>query len=146
VATIKHSGYSASAATVLSTELNSLASAARAISSAIDNTTALDLWDDLELDVTFGTAPTDGSPISIYMIPSIDGTNYVDGDASIAPPANLLVATSTVRAVTTAQKLAFTDVRLRPGKFKYLLENGTNRAFPASGSTLTRRPFNLQES
>src|SRR5687768_8222639 len=92
-------------ATVLSTGLDALASNGKAISAAIDNGTALNMFDDLELAVTFGTGPTAGSVCELYLIPSIDGTNYTDGDASIDPPVTMLVGVFPLRAVTTAQRV-----------------------------------------
>lgn len=134
------------ASSVMTTELNSLAaSTGKAISSAIDNTTNLDLFDDLELAVTFGTAPTAGTVIEVYLLPSIDGgTTYPDGSTSVLPQASLFVGGFAVRAVTTAQVLTLRGVALPPGWYKYLLQNTTNRAFPASGSVLERNPYQLQ--
>lgn len=134
--------------TAMSTELDSLAATTgKAISAAIDNSTALDLFDDLELAVTFGAAPTAGTVVEAYLLPSIDGgTVYPDGSTSVAPQASLFVGGFTVRAVTSAQKLSLRGVALPPGLFKYLLINTTSQAFPASGSTLRRSSYQLQSA
>lgn len=134
--------------TVMSTELNSLgASSGKAISSAIDNSDpmlALDLFDNLELAVDFVTAPTAGTVIEVYLLPSVDGTNYPDGSTSILPQASLYVGGFVVRNDTAAQRMVLRGIPLPPGLFKYLVQNTTNQAFPASGSTLKRNPFQLQ--
>lgn len=132
--------------TAMSTELNSLGSTTgKAISSALDNSSDLDLFDDLELSVTFASAPTAGTIVELYLLASIDGgTSYPDGSTSILPQASLFVAGFAVRAVTTAQKMIVRGVALPPGSFKYLVQNTTNQAFPASGSTLERNPYQLQ--
>ena len=130
--------------TVLSTELNSLAATTgKAISSALDNGTNLDLFDDLELAVDFVTAPTAGTVIELYLLPSVDGTSYPDGDASIVPQASLYVGGFVVRSTTAAQRMVLRGIALPPGLFKYLLQNTTNQAFPASGSTLKRNSYQL---
>jgi hypothetical protein len=141
----KHQTYDASA-NVLTTELNALANAARAISAAIDNTTALNLYDDLEFVVTFGTGPTDGMPVDLYLIPSFDGgTTYGDGDASTAPPQNHYAASFNVRSTTSAQRIVLRDVPI-PGLFyKYVLDNKTGQAFAATGNTLKRRGHRYQD-
>ena len=131
--------------TAMSTELDALAtSTGKAISAAIDNSTNLDLFDDLELAVDFVSAPTAGTVIELYLLPSIDGSVYPDGSASILPQASLFVGGFTVRAVTTAQVMSLRGVALPPGLFKYLVQNTTNQAFPASGSTLRRNPYQLK--
>lgn len=131
--------------TVLSTELNSLAATSgKAISAAIDNSTNLDLFDDLELAVTFGSAPTAGTVVEVYLVISIDGgTNYADGSSTVLPASSSYLGGFAVRAVTTAQRIPIRGVPLPPGSFKYLVQNTTNQAFPASGSTLRRNPYLL---
>lgn len=132
--------------TVMTTELNALAATTgKAISSAIDNGTDLDLFDDLELAVDFVSAPTASTVVELYLLPSIDGgTTYPDGSGSILPQSSLFVGGFAVRAVTTAQVMVVRGVALPPGPFKYLIQNTTNQAFPASGSTLRRNPYQLQ--
>lgn len=134
--------------TVMSTELNALgASTGKAISSAIDNSdpmAALDLFDNLELAVDFVTAPTAGTVIEVYLLPSVDGSNYPDGSTSILPQASLYVGGFVVRNDAAAQRMVLRGIPLPPGLFKYVVQNTTNQAFPASGSTLKRNPFQLQ--
>lgn len=130
---------------VMTTELNALAATTgKAVSPVVDNSVNLDLFDDLQLSVTFAVAPTAGTVVELYLLPSIDaGTDYPDGSTAIAPQSALFVAGFTVRAVATAQKMITRGVALPPGLFKYLLINTTNQAFPASGSTLERSPYQL---
>lgn len=131
---------------VLTTELNALGSGGgKAISSTIDNATYLDLFDDLELAVDFASAPTAGTVVEVYLLPSIDGgTTYPDGSASVLPQSSLYVGGFAVRNTTAAQVMLLRGVALPPGSFKYLVQNTTNLPFPATGSTLRRNPFQLQ--
>jgi hypothetical protein len=130
----------------MTTELNALASSTgKAISSAIDNSSNGDLFDDLQLTVTFASAPTAGTVVELYLLPSIDGgTDYADGSTSVLAQSSLFVGGFAVRAVTTIQKMILRGVALPPGLFKYLVQNTTNQAFPATGSTLERNPYQLQ--
>jgi len=131
--------------TVMTTELDALAATTgKAISAAIDNSTNLDLFDDLELTVDFASAPTAGTVIEVYLLPAVDGTNYPDGSTTVLPQAGLLVAGFAVRNDTAAQRMAVRGVSLPPGSFKYLVQNTTNQAFPATGSVLSRNPYQLQ--
>jgi hypothetical protein len=135
----------------MTTELNTLAATTgKAISAAIDNTpdgvaTGGDLFDDLELTVTFGTGPTAGTVIEVYLLPSLDaGSTYPDGSTTVTPQSALFAGGFVVRSVTTAQRMVLRGIALPPGFFKYLVQNTTNQAFPASGSTLERNPYQLQ--
>lgn len=138
--------------TVLSTELDAIvATTGKAISAAIDNympdptTYQGDLFADLELAVDFVSAPTAGTVVELYLLPSIDdGTIYPDGSASIVPQSSLYVGGFAVRAVTTAQVMVIRGVALPPGSYKYLVQNTTNQPFPATGSTLRQNTYQLQ--
>lgn len=140
----------AAIATMASTELNSLANNAAALGAEYDNATNLYLFGLFELNVTFGTNPTAGSTVDLYIIPAPDGTNYDDNTtgASGTAPANCYVGGFPLRAVTTAQKVplgvGLTRVELPPTKFKAFLVNKSGQSFPASGSTLKMVPHRYQ--
>lgn len=137
MATEKWAAYT-SRGSVLSTELNALASAGRsAAGTEVDNGANLDMFGVLELAVTFGTAPSAGGYVEIYMVTAPDGTNYEDGSSTVDPGTHKLVDRIPVRAVTTAQRLSGRLIPLLPEKTKFILLNGSGQAFPASGSTLT---------
>lgn len=144
MATLKQAAYG-TIVSCMTTELNSLANNSRAISSALDNSTNLDLYGDFELAVDFVTAPTLDTTVDLYLVRSADGSNYEDGDASNRPVANSFVGSFQLLGTTAAQRLVLRDVPLPPGLFKTVIHNNaTGQAFPASGSTLKYRPHNLQ--
>jgi hypothetical protein len=103
----------------------------------VDNGVNLDMFGVLELAVTFGTAPSAGGYVEIYMVTAPDGTNYEDGSDTVDPGTHKLIDRIPVRAVTTAQRLSGRLIPLLPEKTKFLLYNGSGQAFPASGSTMT---------
>lgn len=140
---IHYSGYTQTAVSALTTELNSLATAAySAASAAQDNTTNLDFWADFELNVTFGTNPTAGTSVDLYIVSSLDGTNYGDGGGAVAPPYTSYVGPFPVRAVTTAQRIELRGIQLPEGLWKaVVLNNGTGQAMAASGNTLLYRSY-----
>lgn len=123
--------------TVLTTELNALANDARTnAGSAIDNGANLDRFGWLELNVDFVSAPSAGGYCAIYMVTALDGTNYDDGSSSVDPGAHTWILSIPVRADTAAQRLHGQRFELPPCPVKFILENKTGQAFPASGSTL----------
>jgi len=140
--------------TLLDTELNSLANNDAALDSAeYDNATNLYEFAAFELYVDFVSAPTAGPTIELYMIPSLDGTNYGDGDGTPLAQINTFVGAFDVRATTAAMRLnlaipsamgAPNLAPLLPVKYKALIYNKSGQAFPASGSTLKMLPYRRQ--
>ena len=144
MATIKHAAYG-TLTSALTTELNSLATATwSAASSAIDNTSTLDLVSDFELYVTYGTNPSAGGYCALAVLPAIDGTpTFVDGGGSVAPQNSLIVGVFELRAVTTAQRVGLRDVVIPPGQFKVAVYNAAGQTMASSGNTLKYRTHNL---
>ena len=147
MAEIKRKSYTQAGtpASALTTELNSLATAtASAAGPAQDNSTNLDIYADFVLSVTFGSAPTAGNTVDLYILPSVDGgTNYSDAPVAATPPKELFAGSFYVRAVTTAQVIMLANV-LIPEKWKACLVNNSGQAFPASGSTLKYQSYHFQ--
>lgn len=141
MATTKHTAYVQSATTALTTELNSLANGANSsASSAIDNTTNLDLFMDLELVLaTQGSSRSTGAVVLVFMTNSLDGTNYDDVNETTAE----MVAAFPLDAATTARRRTVRDIPIGPGKFKLFARNATGQAFAASGSTVSYRTHNV---
>lgn len=133
-----------SQATLLSTELNSLANNGTALGSAYNNTIGGGSGDgytlcDVELVVTYGSAPTANTGVSLWFLQTQDGTNYSDGDNSTTP-ATAPDVVFPLRAVTTAQRVVRRAL-LPWGNFKPLAKNdGVGQAMAASGNTVKVRP------
>lgn len=131
--------------TYLSTELNSLASAANKLGAAIANQTNKDKLAILELVVTFGTAPAAGKSVDLYAVFSADGTNYSDGDDTVDPPVTSYLCSFPLRAVTTAQRIVVPNVPLlAPASVKLLLLNESGQAMAATGNTLKYATYNSE--
>lgn len=141
----KLSGRASNPLTILDTGLNSLANSAAALSAAIANGTDLDLYVDLELAVTFGSAPTENAPIEVYIVRALDGTNYNTQSAEGRPRGGF-VGSFIVDNVTSAQNLVLPQVLIPPQDFKIYLLNKSGQAFPSSGSTLKGLFYKMQSS
>lgn len=142
MATTKHKAYSAAIASVLTTELDSLASGGTsAASAALDNGTALDLFADFTLTVaTQGAARSAGANIAVYLTQALDGTNYDDVHAGTAE----LVAVFSLDAATTARQSSRRDVPISPGLYKLFAVNNTGQALAASGNILEHRMHSIE--
>ncbi len=135
------------ASAVLSTELNSLATAGLAISSSAYSGN-LDPFADIELAVKYTTsAPAAGTKVAeLYLVPTIDGTNYAEGSASVNPQKALLIAVFESRNGSTSafERLVQLGVSLPPGSFKFVLLNTSGKTLASSGNTVTIRPYQYQ--
>lgn len=136
-----------SATTLMSTDLNSLANNALVLGSAFDNTQgqAGDGYTlcDVQLTVTFGSAPMANTGVPVWFLAALDGTNYEDGSSSVTP-SRFPDVVFPVRAVTT-QQIITRRISLPWGLMKPLPKNdGTGQAFASSGNTLKIRPVTRQ--
>lgn len=126
-----------SASTYLSTELNSLAAGSNALGAAIDNSTAGRIYADYELYLAAnGTARLDGCYVGLYVLPSVDGTNYAYGSATMDPSFGRLVANIQPDASASACYSVVIGVVLPAGKYKVLVDNQTGASLMSTGNTL----------
>lgn len=132
-----------SATTYLTTELNALADGANKLGAAIDNTANGDMYADFELYLaTQGAARSSGAYVGLYILPSVDGTNYCYGADAVDPPASTLRGVFPLDAVTTARYVTLTHILLPAGLFKVLVINETGQAFAATLNTLKYALYN----
>ena len=133
--------------TYLSTELNSLANAGKKLGAKIDNVAdgENEMYIALELYVaTQGGARSAGASVAIYLLPSIDDTNFCYGDDTTAPPASALFHVFPLDAATTARYVTVDGLLIGPFDFKLLVINSTGQAFASSGNTLKYRLYSLE--
>jgi hypothetical protein len=155
MANLTLSGYLASAVTIAWT------AATQKIDSLTDNEWT-DLSDEIDnstnkyamadLDLVLGSAAFTGtdSGIEVYVVPTVDGTNYPtwSGNATTDAPEQQhyfvrflpLKATTAAQRVTTA---AEGPINMPQGKFKFGIRSRANVALAASGNTLYYRPHSV---
>ena len=104
---------------------DNFANASGLLSSEIDNSSNLDDTMDIELTFTPESAPTAGVVFNIYVLLSLDGTNYEDGGTSLQPTAKTPVEFIPCRAAASAQKVSRDGIPISPNKFKLLVWNLT---------------------
>jgi len=139
----------ASAATVLTTELNSLANGAlSAVSAAQDNDTAglRDLYAQAEIYIAAqGTNRAAGAYVALYLIPELDGTNF--GNTTDECAENYFAASVSLDDAATAARYAVVDqVRLPVGDYKVALRNGIGQAFASTGNTVKMRAYSIEDA
>lgn len=139
------SGYLATAANLLTTELNALANSTgntlATLGAEIDNSTNKYILADVEFLAGGTFTPTAGAFIELWLLVPLDGTNYEDGSSTVAPgrPADIIIP---VRAGTTITPRAGARGLILPtGKFKPIARNQTGATLPATGNTITYRPY-----
>lgn len=130
--------------TLATAQISGLNNLTGATASAFDNGISAALWlkADWQFSGQLATTPNSGSALDLYLLPSVDGTNFADGNSAIFPP-GLYVGSFIVRNVTTVQVLALTGVPLPPTKFMPLLVNKAGTVISAS-PTLSMIPSRYQ--
>lgn len=122
------------ATTYLSTELNSLADGANKLGAAIDDSTDLNMLMAVQVYLaTQGSARDSDARIEMYLLQSVDGTNYTYGDDSTDPPKSAFCQSFPFDAAVTARYVCIKDIPVY-GKFKMLFMNETGPALAASGN------------
>jgi hypothetical protein len=116
-----------------------LAAAAGKLSSAIDNTEKSCKTVNLELVFTVaGTAIADET-VDVYVLPSLDGTNYEDGGAAVEP-GKTAAGSFVARAVSTPQRCCLTGITVPPTNYKLLLWNQMTVGKDITAMTLSAYP------
>ena len=117
------------------------------LSDEIDNSTTK--YPAAELDLALGPAAFTGSDagIEVYIVQTVDGTNYPDWSGNATAEAQeqvgYFVCFLPLKATTSAKRVvspASAPVPLPQGKFKFGIRNRGNVTLAASGNTLTWRP------
>src|SRR5690242_11225523 len=101
-------------ATALTTELNSLANGSQsAVSTAIDNET--DLYQYVSLELVLASLTPTGTPYcSVYLVASLDGTNYEDLTTSAS---HAVIATFPMSTAVAAKRIVVKNLLIPPLKF-----------------------------
>ena len=100
----------------------SIANAAGFVGSAIDNSANLDDTLDLQVTINCASAPVANTVLYVYLLYSIDGTNYEDGGTALQP-VKVPVASIPARAVTGAQVVSVAGIPIPPQPFKIAVWN-----------------------
>lgn len=136
--------------TLLSTEMNSLGNGSNKITTtAHDNTGANNryMYADFEFYIAEqASARSAGAFVALYILPSVDGTNFAYGGDSLDPASDKWRANFQFDAVVTARYGTIEGILLPNAKFHVLVMNETGQAFAASGNTLKMVKYNTQSA
>ena len=149
--TTKRSGYLATAAAVTWASGQTLDSLTNDeytdLSDEIDNST--NKYYLVDLDIVLGSAAFTGSDsgIEIYLIPSIDGTNYPtwtgNGTSDEQENNGFFVGFAATTGTTAAQRMVLRDIDIPNGKYKWAFRNRGNVTLASSGNTVYWRPHSI---
>lgn len=120
---------------------SSMAAGANVLSSETNNETNEDRFLALELTWTAATANTAGQVVEVYILYSLDGTNYEDGDGS-TDPYKAPVGAFVDDGGTGAQKQTIVGIPIAPYKFKVLIKSELTNDCTASSVTLDAETYN----
>jgi hypothetical protein len=139
MSTFKWTSYNTADTAVAGASMNALANGAFALGAAIDNTSGLYLYADLQLVLSSAVAVPAGLPtIAIWLLPAIDGTNYPNppGGTAVLGPTNLVVGTISAVPSVSSSVFSFRGVPLSPSLFKIMIQNNLGVAFPSTNTSV----------
>jgi len=130
--------------TLLDSELDSIPTEGSVLSGVIDNSTGLDTVIDFELYLAEqASARSAGACVDIYLVSSIDGTNY-PGPAIGEPSINTIVGSFAFSAAVDAERDVIKNITLSPGLHKVYIKNRTGQTFASASNTLKYRVYSLE--
>lgn len=151
---VRKTAYLAEAQTALSTDLNSDANDWwSALSGEFDNSTNGYMFMDIEVNLAVPTTAWSGadSAYEVYVVPSVDGTNYPDYAESVGTEEQennqyFVGSITTQGAGSVAARQVIRGVEVPNGKFKIGGRNRTNSVLGASGNTVKWRPWGYKSA
>lgn len=116
-------------------------------SDEVDNSTNKYVYADIYVDIASAAFTGADSGLEVYVIPSVDGTNYPTwtGNGTADEPENngFYAGFIPFTGTTAAQKGVLRDVELPQGKYKFGFRNRGNVALAATGNTAYWRPHSV---
>lgn len=100
-----------------------IAADANYLGSAIDNATNLDLYADIEVTFVCAAGPGANLTLEVYLLYSLGGTNYEDGDATPVDPKGQPIGMAAAYNDTNTHRQTFKGVPIEPYKFKILIKS-----------------------
>lgn len=153
MSTLKLSGYFTTETAITFSGTQTLASLASNEytnwSDEIDNSTNKYFSVDLRIVLASAAFVGTNSGIEIYLIPSVDGTNYPTwvGDTATDQQSNspFQVAFVPTTGTTAAQAMVYLNIELPSGKYRWGVRNRGGIGLNSSGNTIYWRPHSYDQ-
>lgn len=130
------------AACAISTAMDSLADSGNASGAAISPSGYL--YSDWELYAGFVGTPPANKYVALWLLPSIDGTNFGDGSGAVDPPVTPN-AIFPLRAAAGSQRIVLTRIMLSSGSFTPLVTSESGCAMAAAGNILRYSMYSIEQ-
>ncbi|HTZ79062.1 MAG TPA: hypothetical protein VMC10_14190 [Stellaceae bacterium] len=128
------------ATTLLSSELNSLANSSAGTLSATGAVVAATghLYGFVEFMAGASYTPTANGFIELWLLQSIDGSNFEDGSATVAPArvADAIIPVRAGSSIAPRANAGLPPLVLPPGSYKPIARNQTGAALPSAGNLI----------
>lgn len=151
MANLTRSGYLASATAIAWTSGQTLDSLTdneyTDASDAVDNSTNKYMFADVEIVLASAAFTGADSGIEVYLIPSVDGTNYPtwtgNGTSDEQENNGFFVGFVSTTGATAGQRMVLRDVELPNGLYKWAFRNRGNVTLAGSGNSASWRPHSV---
>jgi hypothetical protein len=96
-----------------------------------------------EFNAQFHVSPSANSSIELYLVPTIDGSNYSSGAEAVDAPLTTLVGAFPLYPnANSGMRIPLMNLLTVPMSFKPLIKNLSGQTIPANSGTLTVRFYN----
>jgi hypothetical protein len=116
-------------------------------SDEVDNSTNKYMFADVEIVLASAAFTGTDSGIEVYLIPSVDGTNYPtwtgNGTSDEQENNGFFVGFVSTTGTTAAQRMVLRNVELPNGKYKWGFRNRGNVTLAGSGNSVSWRPHTV---
>lgn len=130
----------------MTTELADLAAGSNAVGSTLDNSASRFLYADFEFNGGCSGSLGNGGYLSLYLMPAMDGSNYVDGATGLDPAATALVGVIPLQAAaaSTANRAILRQVPVPPYSFRPLISNDSGSSALKTVNELRYRLYGVE--
>lgn len=92
------------------------------------------MYANFELNAGFGSSPTVGTVVELYLVPALDGTNYAEVDATnhLLQPQCYAGAFVILKSQTAAQRLVILGVPVQPCLYKAYVLNKSGQTMSST--------------
>jgi hypothetical protein len=100
------------------------------------------LYGSWEFNTNFHVSPSVGGSIDLYLVPSIDDTNYSNGGTAVTPPVTTFVGSFPLYMnANSGQRIPIYNIPMAPLSVKPLIRNSSGQTIPANSGILTVRLY-----
>lgn len=100
------------------------------------------LYSSWDFNTQFHVSPSNGGSVDLYLVPSIDDSNFANVGAAVTPPATTFIGSFPLYPnANSGMRISLVNVPISPLLIKPVIKNSSGQSIPANSGTLTVRLY-----